>query len=186
MNILAISGSTRAASTNTALLRAFAAIAPTGVTVTVYDQLASLPVFSADLDATPPTAITGFKQRVARADGIVFASPEYVRSIPGGLKNAIDWLVSGDAIIAKPMAILHGSHRGDDLLDTLRCVLATVSSGFSPMPFARFPLIGKTPEQVASFLAEPENAKQLHNFLSQFTGMAKPHPAHIEGQNEPC
>ena len=174
MNILAISGSTRAASTNTALLRGFAAIAPTGMTVTVYDQLASLPVFSADIDATPPTAVTNFKQRVARADGIVFASPEYVRSIPGGLKNAIDWLVSSDAIIAKPMAILHGSHRGDDMLDTLRCVLATVSSGFSPDLFARFALIGKTPAQVTETLATPENAEQLRAFLSQFIALANP------------
>ncbi|SFR55965.1 NADPH-dependent FMN reductase [Yoonia tamlensis] len=174
MNILAISGSTRAASTNTALLHALAAIAPTGVTVAVYDQLASLPVFSADLDAAPPQAVMDFKQRVAATDGIVFSSPEYVRSLPGGLKNAIDWLVSGDAVIAKPMAILHGSHRGDDMLDALRMVLATVSSGFSPDLFTRFPLIGKTPAQVSETLAAPENAVQLRAFLSRFIALANP------------
>ncbi len=174
MKILAISGSTRAASTNTALLHTLAKIAPAGVTVTVYHQLASLPIFSADQDAAPPPAVHTFKHMVADADGIVFASPEYVRSIPGGLKNAIDWLVSGDAVIAKPMAILHGSHRGDDMLDALRVVLSTVSSAFSATPFVRFALIGKSPEHVAELLAAPENAVQLRAFLRSFVALANP------------
>lgn len=174
MNILAISGSTRTASTNTTLLHALAAIALMDVTVTVYDQLASLPVFSADLDATPPATVIDFEQRIAEADGVIFASPEYVRSLPGGLKNAIDWLVSGDAVIAKPMAILHGSHRGGDMLDALRMVLATLSSGFNPDLFARFALIGKTPAQVTETLAAPENAAQLRAFLGQFIALADP------------
>jgi NAD(P)H-dependent FMN reductase len=76
MNILAISGSTRAASTNTALLHGLAATAPNGVTITVFDRLARLPVFSADHDATPPDMVTDFQQMVAAADGIIFASPE--------------------------------------------------------------------------------------------------------------
>ncbi|MDO6591252.1 NAD(P)H-dependent oxidoreductase [Loktanella sp. D2R18] len=174
MNILAISGSTRVESTNTALLRGLSRIAPASTTVNVYDQLATLPVFSTDLDAQPPLAITNFKRLAVDADGIIFASPEYVRSLPGGLKNAIDWLVSGDAIIAKPMAILHASHRGDDMLDALRIVLATVSSGFSTDIFARFSLIGKTPTQVADIMSDPQNAAHLATFLNEFTALAKP------------
>src|SRR6185295_6490353 len=115
MNILAISGSTRAASANTALLHALARHAPRGVSVEVFDRVAGLPIFTPDREGPPaPPIVESFAAAVARADGIVIACPEYVRAIPGGMKNAIDWLVSRDEIIAKPIALIHASHRGDD------------------------------------------------------------------------
>ena len=65
---------------------------------------------------------------IARSDGVLVCSPEYVRGIPGGLKNAIDWLVSGDQIVGRPIALVHASHRGEDMLQALRAVLSTVSA----------------------------------------------------------
>jgi NAD(P)H-dependent FMN reductase len=70
---------------------------------------------------------------VARADGLVIACPEYVRALPGGFKNAVDWLVSRDEIIVKPIALIHASHRGDDMLEQLRLVLGTVSETSPPI-----------------------------------------------------
>ncbi len=174
MNILAISGSTRAASANTALLYALARHAPRGVVVHVFDSVAELPIFSPDLEGPPaPSAVEGFAAAVARADGLVIACPEYVRAIPGGFKNAIDWLVSRDEIIAKPIAVLHASHRGDDMLEQLRAVLGTVSENFAPDIFERFALKSSTPAEIAAFFETPEQAMRLSAFLDRFAAFVR-------------
>jgi len=169
MNILAISGSTRAGSTNTALLRAMAARAPAGVRVELLEDLADFPIFSPDLegDRTPPI-VEAFAARVRTADALLVASPEYVRAIPGGLKNAIDWLVSRDEIVDKPVALVHASHRGDDLLESLRRVLGTVSSRFDEASFARFPLVSLDRTGVAERLREPAHTDRMDAFWTRY------------------
>ena len=106
MNILAICGSTRTRSTNLALLMQLREQAPCGITLTLDDSLRTLPIFNPDRegDATPD-AVTDFCRRIAAADALIIASPEYVHAIPGGLKNAIDWLVSREEIMHKPVAL---------------------------------------------------------------------------------
>ena len=171
MKLLAIPGSARSASTNTALLQVLAEVSPKGVDITVFHNLQTLPVFSPDLEgANTPPEVIGFIDAIDQADGVIISSPEYVRAIPGGLKNAIDWLVSGEAIIDKPVALIHGSHRGDDMLVSLRLVLNTVTSAFHEQIFQRFPLISKSPEEVRSFLSHKENAKQLRSYIAEFSG----------------
>lgn len=90
MNILALSGSLRADSYNTALLRAFAARVPEGVTMRIV-SLGDLPLYNQDLETTFPESAHALKEAVKAADGILIATPEYNRSIPGVLKNALDW-----------------------------------------------------------------------------------------------
>ena len=99
------------------------------------------------------------------ADGLIVSSPEYVRAIPGGLENAIDWLVLRDEIVAKPIVLAHASHRGDDMLASLRSVLSTVSSGFDGSRFLRLPLMGMAEAQVGAFCELPKNAKEIREFL---------------------
>lgn len=166
MNLLAISGSARLQSTNTALLRALAAVAPDGIAVTVFDRIGDLPVFSPDLEGerTPPS-VRAFMDLIATSDGLIVSSPEYVRTLPGGLKNAIDWLVSGDAIVGKPIALAHASHRGDDMLATLRTVLSTVSGNFNAELFLRFPLMKSSPDTIAAFVADPPNRYVAETYL---------------------
>jgi chromate reductase, NAD(P)H dehydrogenase (quinone) len=169
MNILALSGSGRASSTNTALLRALAATAPQHQ-ITVFTEIATLPVFSPDRETAPlPPQVQSFVTLIRKADGLIIASPEYVRSIPGGLKNAIDWLVSRDEIITKPIALIHASHRGDDMLEQLRLVLSTVSTGFAPELFQRFNLMKRSPEDIAQHLAEAPQQQALQAYLAAFT-----------------
>jgi NAD(P)H-dependent FMN reductase len=178
MNILALSGSTRAASVNTALLRALARHAPRGVSVDLFDGIASLPIFSPDLEGPPaPPSVEAFAAAVARADGLVIACPEYVRALPGGFKNAVDWLVSRDEIIVKPIALIHASHRGDDMLEQLRLVLGTVSENFTADIFERFALKASTPGEIAAYFEAPEQAARLRAFLDQFA-------AHIRAINQ--
>lgn len=91
MTILAISGSLRKDSYNTALARSLSALAPAGTTVTVA-SLADIPLYNCDVEteAFPPAA-QAFKDAIIAADAIVIVTPEYNRSVPGVLKNAIDW-----------------------------------------------------------------------------------------------
>lgn len=169
MNILAISGSGRAGSTNTALLEAVARIANPRHAVTVFAEIAGLPVFSPDLEAEPlPDVVQDFADKVRRCDGILVSSPEYVRAIPGGLKNAIDWLVSRDEIVDKPIALLHASHRGNDMLAQLRLVLATVSQRFMEEPFLRIDLMTLSPNAVSQRLTGAKDRAAIVQFLEAF------------------
>ena len=88
-SLLGICGSLRRASLNRALLRAVGETLPAGVTLTLYDSL-DLPIFSSDLPEPP--AVSALKAAIAAADGVIFGVPEYNYSIPGGLKNALDWI----------------------------------------------------------------------------------------------
>jgi chromate reductase, NAD(P)H dehydrogenase (quinone) len=92
VKILAVSGSLRRDSHNTQLLRLAAAVAPEGVEVELWAGLGDLPLYDADLDATEPgESVRRLREEWGAADAILFATPEYNGSVPGGLKNAIDW-----------------------------------------------------------------------------------------------
>nr|WP_198984686.1 NADPH-dependent FMN reductase [Herbaspirillum sp. ASV7] len=166
MKILAISGSARGVSTNTALLRAMQELAPEGMTLMVFDQIGSLPIFSPDHEAEKtPVAVLALMAQVAQADGVIISSPEYVRAIPGGMKNLIDWMVSRAEIIHKPIALVHASHRGADMLASMRLVLSTVSSRFLEQHFLSLPLVGKSPEEVRVALGQAGVRTQVIQFL---------------------
>ena len=92
MHIIALSGALRRASYNTALLRAAAALAPDGVTIDVR-TLHGIPLYDGDLEAEGiPAAVTTLREAIRAADGLLIATPEYNNSIPGVLKNGLDWL----------------------------------------------------------------------------------------------
>lgn len=111
MKILGIAGSLRKASFNAAALRAAQQLVPAGVTIDIFD-LSPLPVFNQDLEATPPAAAVQFKAAIRAADAILISTPEYNYSVPGVLKNAIDWASRpyGDsAWTGKPIALMGAS-----------------------------------------------------------------------------
>ncbi|MCX4779739.1 NADPH-dependent FMN reductase [Streptomyces sp. NBC_01264] len=112
LKILAISGSLRAASLNSALVRAAQKFAPSGLSIEIYEGLREIPPYDTDLDnATPPAAATDLRRRITEADGLFIATPEYNYGIPGVLKNALDWASRPIApspvssLAAKPIAI---------------------------------------------------------------------------------
>lgn len=114
LRILAISGSLRAASLNTALLRAAVKHAPAGMSVTIYDELGEVPHYNGDLDdsARLPRAVRNLRDAVANADGLLIAMPEYNYSVPGVLKNALDWAsrpVGDSSLQQKDIAIVGAS-----------------------------------------------------------------------------
>ncbi|MEP2471597.1 NADPH-dependent FMN reductase [Roseobacter sp.] len=170
MKILAISGSGRANSTNTAMLRAVADLAWPDHEISVFSGVAGLPVFSPDLEVEPPPdEVQTFLDLINESDCLIISSPEYVRAVPGGLKNAIDWLVSRDEIITKPIALMHASHRGEDMLGQLRLVLSTVSQQFTEDVFLRFELMKLSPEEIAVYVAKASNRSVVIDFLQSLT-----------------
>jgi chromate reductase, NAD(P)H dehydrogenase (quinone) len=114
LKILGISGSLRQGSYNTGALRAAVELAPAGVEIEVYD-ISGFPEFNQDQDQDPPKKVTEFKRKIREADAILFCSPEYNYSVPGVLKNAIDWASRpyGDsAWEGKPAAVMGASIGG--------------------------------------------------------------------------
>ena len=112
MRILSISGSLRAGSYNTALARAAAELAPVGVDVELFDGLRELPLFDADLEAAGLDAVERLRNRIGAADAVLFVTPEYNGSIPGVLKNAVDWASrprDGAALRGKAVAVAGAS-----------------------------------------------------------------------------
>jgi len=110
MKILAISGSLRQSSTNSALVLAMAALAPDGVDFAIYDGQADLPHFSPELDgADAPASIKDWRAQLGAADGVVICTPEYAFGMPGSLKNALDWVVSSGELWRKPVAAISAS-----------------------------------------------------------------------------
>ena len=111
VRILGIAGSLRRQSYNRAALRAAAELAPEGATVEIF-EIDGLPGFSEDEEQSPPEKVTELKRRIREADAVLFVTPEYNYSIPGVLKNAIDWASRpyGDSAWAgKPAAIMGAS-----------------------------------------------------------------------------
>jgi chromate reductase, NAD(P)H dehydrogenase (quinone) len=105
VRILLVSGSTRTASTNTAALRTAQSVAPDQVAATLYDRLGSLPQFNPDDDhQSPHPAVRDLRREIAAANALLFCTPEYAGSMPGSLKNLLEWTVSSGELYRKPAA----------------------------------------------------------------------------------
>jgi NAD(P)H-dependent FMN reductase len=167
MKILAISGSLRAASTNTALLRAAALLAPAEVEIDLYMGLGGLPHFNPDLEDAEPPAVTDLRARVREAGGLLFAVPEYAHGVPGALKNLLDWLVGGEEFIDKPIALLNASPRATHAQASLRETIRTMSGNVVEEASIAVPLLGKTFDP-AAIAADPELSVLLREALAAF------------------
>ncbi len=168
MRILGISGSLRARSSNSEVLRACALVAPPDVEVRMYEGLATLPHFNPDLDlegAIPPEPVKILRTEIGSADAILISSPEYAHGVPGSLKNALDWLVSAPEMVAKPVGVLNTSsravHAHASLLETLR----TMSTDIVPEASAIVPVtrLMATAESIA---ADPEISATLRSVVA--------------------
>ncbi|MER8389578.1 NAD(P)H-dependent oxidoreductase [Mesorhizobium sp. M0166] len=169
LNILAISGSLRAASTNSALLAALARNAPPDCHVAVYDGLGRLPIFNPDDEGerTPPQA-GALIDVVTRADGVIVSCPEYAHGVPGGLKNALDWLVSRDAAVDKPATLVHASPRSLFARAALAEIMRTMSFALYEEAALEIALLGKRPPEVEDILSQPASRQTMRDALSAF------------------
>jgi chromate reductase len=113
MKVLGISGSLRSGSHNAMLLRAAAELMPDDVEFELWDGLKAVPPYDEDDDVEPaPAAVTQLRDAIAGADAILFATPEYNHSVPGQLKNAVDWAsrpLATNSLRNKPVAVVGAS-----------------------------------------------------------------------------
>ncbi|MDJ0489701.1 NADPH-dependent FMN reductase [Rhodococcus qingshengii] len=131
MNILLVSGSTRATSTNVAALASIAASAPTTSSTTTYDGLSRLPAFNPDDDHDPlHDEVHALRRHIRNADAVLFCTPEYAGTLPGSFKNLLDWTVGGTEMTDKPVAWIKVATpgRGGGAVNTLETVLGYVGA----------------------------------------------------------
>ncbi|MGZ6124552.1 MAG: NADPH-dependent FMN reductase [Myxococcales bacterium] len=163
-------GSLRAESSNAALLRAAAALAPPGMEIVPCSGLGDLPHFNADLDGEgedPPPAVAALRSRISASDGMIICSPEYAHGVPGSLKNALDWLVSYADFAGKPVLLLNASAAGgqwaqQSLVETLKTMSARVAGASLLAPFLRKKI------DPGGGLSDPEAERALRASLESF------------------
>ena len=145
MNIIAISGSLRATSLNTAVLQAASRLAPAGVRIEIFEGIGSLPFFNSDLDGDRlPREVAEFRTVIGAADGLLISSPEYARGVAGVMKNALDWLVGSFEFPNKPVALINTSPRATHALAALTITLETMSARLINDASITLPLLGTT------------------------------------------
>ena len=133
-NILALSGSTRKGSVNNAILSHIRTSAAASLNITIYDRLTELPWFNPDLTDPEnlPPSVRDFLRNLEKADGVILCTPEYVYSLPGLLKNAIEWCVATTVFQDKPLAMIVASLSGEKAFESLDLVMTTVGAKTTP------------------------------------------------------
>ena len=128
VRVLAVSGSLRKASSNSALVSAAVRVAPVGVEVSIFGELAEVPPFNPDLDAdTAPVGVVRLRSALEACDAVLICSPEYAHGVSGVLKNALDWIVGSGELTDKPVALINASGRATLAHASLRETLTTMS-----------------------------------------------------------
>ena len=189
IGVLAISGSLRRHSFNRRLLDACTGTAPVGMELVMHDTIADIPLFNEDLEesADAPHGVRRLRDSVAAADGLLIATPEYNQSLPGALKNAIDWLSrpdgNGAAVLdGKPVAIMGattGAWGTRIAQSQLRHALAATGAMTLPAPML-FIRDAAHAYDVVTESYDQETRDRLHSFLSAFTSwirLSMPRPS---------
>jgi NAD(P)H-dependent FMN reductase len=141
-------------------------------------RIGDMPVFSPDLEGErTPGIVLDLAKEVRSADGLVFAVPEYAHGIPGGLKNALDWLVSRDEIPFKPAIMIHASDRNRYARRALAEVLRTMSLNLVSEDALTIHLLGKSPAETASILSDSENLHAMSRAIGDFISTLNDKPA---------
>lgn len=128
-NVLAISGSLRAKSTNLTILEIVAELFASKINLTIYKNLANLPHFNPDADTDePPESVADLRRQIRESYGVLICSPEYVFSVPAALKNALEWTVSSADFHHKPTALITASSLGKAAHASLLLILKTIDA----------------------------------------------------------
>jgi len=176
VRVLAISGSLRASSSNSALIQAAALLAPPGIEVEIYKGLGGLPHFNPDCGDESPQTVVELRAKLNSCDAMLICSPEYAHGVPGVLKNALDWLVGSGELIDKRVAIInaspHATHAHAALLETITVMSGRIVHDAS----IAIPLAGRKLD-AAGIVADPELAEAVVRALRALTAPAAHNPS---------
>ncbi|MEJ2060454.1 MAG: NAD(P)H-dependent oxidoreductase [Gammaproteobacteria bacterium] len=165
MLVLAISGSLRAASINSALLRAATRLAPPEMNITLFQGAGTLPLFNPDLEPQPPEEVSALHAAVAVADALLIASPEYAHGVTGTIKNTLDWLVSFEPFVDMPVAVFNASPRAHHADAALRETLKTMSADIVEPASITLPLLGAGLDE-EGIVQSPEISRAIRDSLA--------------------
>lgn len=127
--IVALSGSNRKESSIQKTLNNLKKFLPSNVKYEIYNGIEKLPHFNRELDNDkPPAEVQIYRELLSRADGVIICTPEYIKGVPGVLKNALEWVVSSAELYAKPVAVITASWHGENAHQALQLNLSTLNA----------------------------------------------------------
>lgn len=169
--LLGISGSLRAESVNTAMLRAAARLTEPDTVLTVFDGIGELPLFNPDLEGKEPASVHAFRCALRDADAVVIASPEYAHGVTGVIKNALDWVVGSGEFERKPVALLGTAERAIHAPPALREIIVVMGGTVVDQASLTVPLrTNRVSESQA--LTMPEVVAVLRTMLAKLSEAA--------------
>lgn len=172
MKILAMSGSLRAASSNTNVLLAAMRLAPPDVEISLYRGMAELPHFNPDVETVSvPPVVEVLRNQVQEAGALLVCCPEYAHGVPGSFKNALDWLV-GIGLNGKPVGLINASPRSTYVHASLIEILKIMGGDMVEGALVTVPLMGR-PLDDAAIAANPEFSATLRSGLAALVEAAR-------------
>ncbi len=168
IKILAISGSTRSNSSNFKILKYISNRLEPNFEVEIFEDLESLPHFNPDLDTeNPPKEIATFRNKITNADGVIICTPEYVFSLPGSLKNALEWCVSMTIFSNKKTGLVTASASGEMGHEQLLLIMKTLEAKFDDRTQLLIQGVRGKVNAEGEIVSE-ETAQALQNFAENF------------------
>lgn len=171
--IIAISGSTRSHSANASLIQIVADLTRDVYEIVIFEGIAQLPHFNPDLDGDhPPAEVDAFRKQIAEADGVLICTPEYVFSLPGSLKNALEWMVSTVIFTDKPTGLITASAIGKKGHAELKLVMKTIGAKFTPKTQLLISGVRSKLDKAGN-LTDEKTSLELRAFLAAFDKLLK-------------
>ena len=143
VKFLALSGSLREASYNSAAIKSLAEFSPDHIDIVIGD-ISQLPLFNSDLESEVIPALDKIKHELNSSSGLIISSPEYAHGISAPMKNVLDWLVSSFEFPDTKIMIINTSPRAHHALDSLKEILTTMSGDIIDSAYVSIPLLGST------------------------------------------
>jgi chromate reductase, NAD(P)H dehydrogenase (quinone) len=170
-NILAIIGSASSNSANHKLVEKISILTSEEFNLTIFKDLKTLPHFDPELSANnPPKQVIEFRKIIEESDGMIICTPEYIFSIPSGLKNAIEWCIATTIFSEKPIGLITASVSGQKGHEELQLIMKTAMAKFTNETTLLIQGVkGKFDDE--GNLTDFETNKQLENFIFNFTSL---------------
>ena len=171
LNIIGINGSASQNSSNLSLLRKIAVLGKDVFNLEIIADLSELPHFKTELtNENVPQKIIEFRNRIEKCDGIIICTPEYVFSIPSGLKNALEWCVSTTVFSEKPIGLITASANGEKGHEELKLIMKTLQTIFTDETTLLVQGV-KGKINVAGEILDPKTENNLTKFVRAFNAL---------------